>query len=95
MKGCEKMKHGEVKEQILKSLDVKTEYDNLNVIYSLKKEIIRLRLEQGLSQNDLAKKVGTKQSSISRLESGDYNPSIDFLRKVANALGKDIEIRFI
>lgn len=89
------MKHGEVKEQILKSLDVKTEYDNLNVIYSLKKEIIRLRLEQGLSQNDLAKKVGTKQSSISRLESGDYNPSIDFLRKVANALGKDIEIRFI
>lgn len=48
-----------------------------------------------MTQNDLAKLTGTKQSNISRFESGNYNPSLEFLEKVASALGKKIKIDLI
>ncbi|NPV90159.1 MAG: helix-turn-helix transcriptional regulator [Firmicutes bacterium] len=88
------MNHEEVKARLLESPEVRKEYNDLKALYDIKREIIRLRLEQGLSQKDLAERVKTKQSAISRLESGDYNPSIEFLSKVARALGKEIEISF-
>lgn len=47
----------------------------------------------GMTQEELAELVGTKKSNISRLESGRYNPSLDFLIKVANGLGKSIQIK--
>ena len=74
--------------------DVKKEYNDLDVMYEIKKQIIKYRIENNLSQKELAEKIGTKQSAISRLENDDYNPSIEFLDKVANALGKKLEIRF-
>ncbi len=88
------MNHEDVKKQLLQNLEVQKEYENLKVLYDIKSEIIRLRLEQGLSQKELADKIKTKQSAISRLESGEYNPSIELLAKVANALGKELEINF-
>ena len=53
-----------------------------------------LREEKGYSQEELAQKVGTKKSNISRLESGNYNPSLDFLYKIAKGLGKELHIEF-
>ena len=88
------MNHEDVKAKLLQNPEFKKEYDDLQVIYDIKREIIRLRLSQGLSQKDLAQKVGTRQSAISRLESGEYNPSVEFLSKVAHALGKNISISF-
>lgn len=88
------MNHDEVKKQLLQNSEVQKEYENLKVLYDIKHEIIRLRLEQGLSQKELAEKINTKQSAISRLESGEYNPSIELLAKVANALGKELQISF-
>lgn len=88
------MKHDDIKKHLLQDPEVKSEYEKLQVLYNIKREIIRLRLEQGLSQKDLADKVGTKQSAISRLESGEYNPSVEFLIKIAHALGKELEIKF-
>ena len=88
------MKHIDVKKQILQSPEVRAEYDKLKILYDIKREIIKLRLDQGLSQKELADKVGIKQSAISRLESGEYNPSVEFLSKVANALGKELEVKF-
>jgi DNA-binding XRE family transcriptional regulator len=52
-----------------------------------------LRREQGMTQEYLAELVGTKKSNISRLESGRYNPSLDFLIKVADGLGKQIIVK--
>ena len=46
-----------------------------------------------MTQSELAKLVGTQKSNISRLESGNYNPSLDFLIKVARSLGKEISIQ--
>lgn len=88
------MNHQDMKRQLLQNPDVKDEYEKLKVLYDIKREIIKLRIEQGLSQKELAAKVGTRQSAISRLESGEYNPSIEFLNKVAHALGKELEVKF-
>lgn len=57
-------------------------------------EILRLRIEKGWSQVELAERAGTKQANISRLESGLNNPSVNFLQKVANALDANLSIHF-
>jgi len=86
--------HKDLKNELFESEEVKEEYDKLNVMYEIKKQIIRYRIENNLTQKELADRIGTKQSAISRLENDDYNPSVEFLNKVAHALGKKLEIRF-
>jgi len=88
------MKHDDVKKLLLQDPELQREYDELKVLYDIKREIIRLRIEQGISQKELAERINTKQSAISRLESGDYNPSLEFLSNVATALGKELHISF-
>ena len=56
-------------------------------------QLRQVRKEQGMTQERLAEKVGTRKSNISRLESGRYNPSLDFLEKVAGELGREIEVK--
>lgn len=55
---------------------------------------ISTRNELGLSQDMLARLMGTNQANISRLESGNHNPSIEFIRKLAAAMGKKVHITF-
>lgn len=88
------MEHNEVKKTLLKNPEAKKEYNNLDIMYEIKKQVIKYRIDNNLSQKELAEKIGTKQSAISRLENDDYNPSFKFMNKVANALGKKLEIRF-
>jgi len=88
------MNHKDVKEKLFKNPEVKKEYNDLEISYNLKKQIIKLRQENGLSQKELAELIGTRQSVISRLESENSNPSIKFLNKVAKALDKNLEIKF-
>lgn len=63
--------------------------------YQVIREFIKARLEKNLTQKQLADLVGTQQSNISRLESGNYNPSLDFLDKVAKALDKRIQLNLV
>jgi len=59
-------------------------------------KIYQLRIKAGLSQIELARKVGTTQSVISRLEDADYEGhSLAMLRRIAAALKKRVEIRFL
>jgi len=88
------MNHNEMKKVLLNDPDIKTEYDEMSPIYDLKKEIIRFRIEKGLSQKELASLMGTKQSAISRLENGSSNPTVDFLNRIAHILGKELHISF-
>lgn len=57
------------------------------------RQLREVRKAEGMTQEHLAELVGTKKSNISRLESGRYNPSLDFLVKVADGLGKQIQVR--
>ena len=58
------------------------------------KAMIRIRLQQGMTQKELAEKIKTKQANISRLETGRANPSVDFLQKIARALDRQLKITF-
>ena len=60
--------------------------------YELVEQLKAARKAQDMTQADLAAMVGTKKSNISRFESGRYNPSLDFVIKIAGSLGKQIQI---
>lgn len=64
-----------------------------NASQEVAKQLRDVRKSQGMTQESLAELVGTKKSNISRLESGRYNPSLDFLVKVAGGLGKQIQVK--
>lgn len=80
------------KAKLLKDREIKKFYKELEPEFELVRVLIRKRLEKGLSQKELARKIGTKQSAISRLESGRYNPTVQVLRKVAQALDANLRI---
>ncbi len=82
----------EMKEDMLKDEEFRIEYEKLKPRYEAIEQIIRARKEQNMTQSELAKRVGTQKSNISRLESGNYNPSLDFLAKVAESLGKNLSV---
>ena len=56
-------------------------------------QLARLRIMRGLTQQELAELVGTKQPSIARLESGKRSPSLPFLQRVAEALGTTLSVK--
>lgn len=82
----------EVEKELLQNKKVRHEYEKLKPRYEIISQMIAARNEQGITQEELAKRCGTQKSHISRMESGNYNPSLDFLIRIANGLGKEIHI---
>jgi transcriptional regulator with XRE-family HTH domain len=62
-------------------------------ILDLADDIIHLRLERGWTQGELAKRVGTWQANISRLENGLANPTYRFLKRLSEVFGTDLTVR--
>jgi len=81
-----------LKKRILSNPETKRLYEEMQPEYDLIDKIISKRIEKKFSQKDLAKKIGTGQSAISRLESGNSNPSLKFLQKIAKALDVTLKI---
>lgn len=81
----------EVKARLLADPAIREAYDALEPAY----QIACLRIEAGLTQAQLAELVGTKQPSIARLERGQSQPTIAFLRRLGAALGKRLVISFV
>ena len=85
--------HQDFKREVFaKRPDVKKAYDDLELEYTLIQRMIDMRINHGITQADLAKKIGTKQSAISRFEAGGSNPTIGFLKRLADALDVDLQI---
>ena len=93
------MTHTELKEKALKRKKIKAEYDVLEPEFSLLREILQARQKAGLSQAEIADKMGTKAPAVTRLESslssGKHSPSIATLKKYAQALGCHLEIKLV
>jgi DNA-binding XRE family transcriptional regulator len=83
-----------LKKKLMKNPRFQQEYETLKPEYELVEKILTLRKENSLTQQELATKTGIARSNIARLESGSYNPSVAFLARIANGLGKRLEINF-
>ena len=82
----------EHKKQLMKDPEFRKEYEALEPEYKLATALIRLRLAKGLTQEQLAELLNTKQESIARLESGSTLPSLSTVKRVASALDAELEI---
>ncbi len=72
------------------------EYEEEVINAEIARKIYDLRMKAGLSQRELAKKIGTSASVICRLEDADYDGhSLSLLKRIAEALDKRVEIRFV
>ena len=89
------VKFERIKEKLLEEEEFRNDYERLKPRYDIISQFIEARAEKNITQEELAKMVGTQKSNISRLESGTYNPSLDFLIKVAKCLGKEIKVTLL
>ena len=93
------MKHSELREEALKKKGVKVAYDTMEPEFTLWRELLRARQKAGLSQAEIAEKMGTKPPAVTRLESsltsGKHSPSISTLKKYAEALECHLEIKIV
>ena len=85
------------KARALSRPDVRREYDRLSDEFAFLDEILKARAESGLSQAQVAARIGTTQSAVARLESagGGHSPSITTLQRYASALGYKVQVRLV
>jgi transcriptional regulator with XRE-family HTH domain len=89
--------HKELRDKALGRAEVKAEFDQLSDEFSLLDEFLRARAAQGLTQAQVAERIGTTQSAVARMESGrgKHSPSLATLSRYADALGCKLEIRLV
>jgi DNA-binding XRE family transcriptional regulator len=82
------------KKKALQNEEVSKEYNALKPLFAIKKQLVAARLAKGITQEEIAKKIGTSKSNISRLESlnNSYMPNLATLMKYAEALGMRLDI---
>ncbi len=91
--------HNELTKKMLNNPEVKVKYDLLEDEFTLFDELLKARMNAGLTQGEVANIMGTKTPAIARLEAGGGNkkhsPSISTLRKYADAVGCHLEIKLV
>lgn len=70
-------------------------YDALEPEFSIMQAIIDARKESGLTQKQLSEKTGITQADISRLESGNANPSLHTLQRLASGMNMKLKLEFV
>jgi len=85
------------KSKALKKRGVKRAYEDLEVAYELRKQLIALRQKAGLTQEEIAEKLSTSKSNISRLENvhSSISPKLSTIRAYADAVGYKLKLDFI
>jgi predicted transcriptional regulator len=84
-----------IDKKIAESGSFAEEYGRENERLHVAVALMRLREAEGLTQRQLAEKVGKPQSTIARIENGNMNVSYGILSEIAAGLGKKLEIRFV
>jgi transcriptional regulator with XRE-family HTH domain len=91
--------HAELKKRALEDVAVRSEFDALEPEFSLLKDMLKARKMAGLSQAEVAERMGTKAPSVTRLESsltsGKHSPSLETLRKYAEAVNCKLEVHLV
>ena len=84
----------ELRKKWKKDPDFRKEYKALNPEFKLARDLIEARSKAGLSQSDVAERMGTSQPTVARLESG-HKPSLKTLERYAEAIGMKVEINLV
>ena len=84
----------ELKKELFKNPKVKSAYEDLQPEFAIIQAIIDARVKSKMSQEDLARKMGTGQAVISRLENANASPSLSLIKRLANALNLKVELKF-
>lgn len=91
--------HAEMVSEWMEQPEFKAEYEKLDGEFALLDELLAARKKAGLTQAQIAERMGTKATAITRLESGlasgTHAPSYNTLKKYAAAVGKKLQIRFV
>lgn len=87
------MKHTDYVRKLANDLEYLAAVESLELNFALSKAVVRGRIQKGWSQTELARRVGTRQANISRIESGLANPTLDLIHRLLKAL--DLDIQFI
>lgn len=89
--------HKQLRAQALQQAEVNAEFERLGAECALLDEFLKARAAQGLTQAEVAARIGTTQSAVARMESGKgrHSPSVATLTKYAEALGCRLEIKLV
>lgn len=92
-----KLSFSDFKKEALNNAEVREEYENLKPTYELRRKLIALRKEAGLTQEEVAQKLHTQKSNISRLENvnSKNSPTLSTIEEYAHAMGYKVMISFI
>jgi len=84
-----------LKKKMLADPEVRKAYDELAPEYAIARELIKARSRAGLTQSDVAKRMGTTQSVIARMESGSKLPSMNSLVRYAKVTGSRTVVKLV
>lgn len=84
-----------VRDSVLADPEVKAEYDALDNEFNVARAVIALRSQSGLTQRELAERIGIKQPQLARIESGKQLPKLETLALLADGAGYTIEVNFV
>ena len=82
------------KKKLLKNPEFKKLYEETRPEFEIARAVIRARIEKGLTQKQLAERLHTRQSVISRVERANTTPSLSFLKRLASALNTTLQVQF-
>ena len=84
----------EIRAGFLADSEVQQAYSDLEPRFAVVRQLIELREKHGWSQRDLAERAGMKQPQLARLETGQVEPKLDTLQRLAKAMNSRLTIRF-
>ena len=84
-----------LKKRLMENPEFRTEYEKAEAEFAIIEALVRARTKANLSQAELAKRIGTTQSAIARLEGGGVSPSLSTLRRYAEATGSQLRVELI
>ncbi|WP_337183240.1 helix-turn-helix transcriptional regulator [Shinella sp.] len=88
-------KIADLKKKLMDNPEFRQEYEKADAEFGLIETLVHARTKAKLSQAEIAKRIGTTQSAIARLEGGGVSPSLSTLRRYAEATGAKLEINLV
>lgn len=85
----------DLKKEMLADPKVAAEYDRIGPVYDLVGTMVEARHAAGLTQGEVAARIGTTQSAIARLENAHHLPSLAMVARYAGAVGRKLNLRLI